>query len=266
MPHAKQGLVPDLDKLHRHLTRRRAALGWLASLGGSAWAATAAPERAGACRVIPDETAGPFPANGSGRRGVPAPNALALGGIVRSDVRSSFAGAAGVAQGVPMALTLQLVNTAASCAPLPGHLVYLWQCDREGRYSMYSPGVEAENYLRGVQLADAEGRVSFTSVFPGCYPGRMPHLHFEVYRAPAQPGAAITAAQRIKTSQLAFAAEDCAAIYRAAAGYGSSVQALQRTSFARDFVFSDGVEDQLAVLGGNPQSGLSARLVVGLSG
>jgi protocatechuate 3,4-dioxygenase beta subunit len=63
-------------------------------------------------------------------------------------------------------------------APFAGVAVYVWQCDREGRYSMYSEGAQDQNYLRGVQIADAEGRVRFTSIFPACYSGRWPHIHF----------------------------------------------------------------------------------------
>ena len=59
--------------------------------------------------------------------------------------------------------------------------VYLWSCTPEGRYSLYSKGVTDQNYLRGVQAADADGWVTFTTIFPACYDGRWPHLHFEVY-------------------------------------------------------------------------------------
>ena len=105
---------------------------------------------------------------------------LNLSGVVRTDIRSSFAGLSGTATGVP--LTIQLTIVAAStCAPLAGRAVYLWHCDALGRYSLYSSGATNQNYLRGVQEADASGRVTFTSVYPGCYAGRWPHIHFEVY-------------------------------------------------------------------------------------
>ncbi|MFF0904985.1 hypothetical protein ACFYE6_15085 [Kocuria sp. CPCC 205316] len=65
--------------------------------------------------------------------------------------------------------------------PFAGVAVYVRHCDREGRYSMYSEGVTAQNYLRGVQIADDDGRVRFTSIFPACCTGRWPHIHFEVY-------------------------------------------------------------------------------------
>ena len=57
----------------------------------------------------------------------------------------------------------------------------MWHCDRDGEYSLYGQGITEQNYLRGVQVADQDGRVSFTSIFPACYSGRWPHIHFEVF-------------------------------------------------------------------------------------
>ena len=59
--------------------------------------------------------------------------------------------------------------------------VYLWHCTREGGYSMYSDGIAGDNCLRGVQEADSQGNISFTTIVPGCHDGRMPHVHFGVY-------------------------------------------------------------------------------------
>src|SRR4029453_1536909 len=119
--------------------------------------------------------AGPLPGDGSN-----GPNALTQSGVVRSDIRSSFAGLSGTADGIPLTIMLTIVS-ASTCAPLPGYAVYVWHCSREGLYSLYSPGVTDQNYLRGVQETDANGQVTFTSIFPACYSGRWPHIHFEVY-------------------------------------------------------------------------------------
>ena len=122
----------------------------------------------GSCSArIPEETQGPFPADGSN-----GPSVLSLGGVVRSDIRSSFAGLNGTAAGVPLTIELTIVSVS-TCSPLAGRAVYIWHCDRAGGYSLYSQGVTNQNYLRGVQEADASGRVSFTSIFPGCYAGTM---------------------------------------------------------------------------------------------
>jgi protocatechuate 3,4-dioxygenase beta subunit len=163
---------------------------------------------------------------------------------------------------VPLKLQLTLVNAAAACAPLGGLAVYLWQCDREGRYSMYSDGVQDQNYLRGVQATAADGSVNFTTVFPGCYPGRMPHLHLEVYRSLDTAG---QRAQRLKTSQLALPREACEAVYAGAAGYAASVASLRGLSMAQDGVFSDGVELQMLALRGGMAQGFAAALTLGLS-
>src|SRR5688572_7157936 len=110
----------------------------------------------GACTArIPSETAGPYPGDGSN-----GPNVLGLTGVVRSDIRSSFVGLSGTADGVQLTLVLTLVSSS-TCAPLAGQAVYLWHCDRPGRYSLYSSGVTNQNYLRGVQEANASGVVTF---------------------------------------------------------------------------------------------------------
>ena len=113
-------------------------------------APTGASASAAATGEIPDETAGPYPGDGSN-----GPDVLEQSGIVRSDIRSSFGGATGTAEGVPMTLELTITDLASGGAPFAGVAVYVWHCDREGGYSMYSAGVEDQNYLRGVQVADA---------------------------------------------------------------------------------------------------------------
>jgi len=96
---------------------------------------------------------------------------LNVAGVVRSDIRSSFGGLSGTADGVPLTIVLSIV-AASTCEVLAGRAVYRWHCDRPGRYSVYSSGATNQNYLRGVQEADASGTVTFQSIFPGCYAGR----------------------------------------------------------------------------------------------
>jgi len=207
----------------------------------------------GSCSArIPEETQGPYPGNGSN-----GPNVLSLTGVVRSDIRTSFAGLNGTADGVPLTIVLTIVS-ASTCAPLAGRAVYLWQCDRPGLYSLYSAGATNQNYLRGVQEADASGRLTFTSIYPGCYAGRWPHIHFEVY--PSLSGAT-NVANKTATSQIALPKTSSDLVY-ATPGYETSVTNLSRVSLATDNVFSDGSALELATVTGTVSSGLTATLTV----
>jgi protocatechuate 3,4-dioxygenase beta subunit len=229
-----------------------------ASSGSSSTSGTDAStttSAAGTCSPIPQETAGPFPADGSN-----GPNILIEDGVVRSDIRSSIGSASGTADGIELEVDLTVVDTAAGCAPLAGAAVYAWHCDREGRYSMYSDGAEDENYLRGVQVADADGRLRFTTTSPGAYEGRWPHIHFEVFRTVDD---ATDGSNAITTSQLALPVEVCQAVY-ATDGYDDSVGNLAATSLDRDMVFSDGHDLQMAAVTGDVDAGYAAQLTVGV--
>jgi protocatechuate 3,4-dioxygenase beta subunit len=207
------------------------------------------------CSLIPSETAGPYPGDSSN-----GPNVLNLTGVVRQDIRSSFAGLSGTADGVPLSIVLSIVS-ASTCAPLAGYAVYLWHCDRPGRYSLYSSEVTNQTYLRGVQEADSSGNVTFTSLFPGCYAGRWPHIHFEVYRSLS---AAKTVSNKIATSQIALPKSACDQVY-ATSGYAASVTNLSQVSLATDNVFSDGSALELATVSGSVSGGLTAMLTVAVA-
>ncbi|MET1051157.1 MAG: 3,4-dioxygenase subunit beta, partial [Mycetocola sp.] len=160
---------------------------------GSPSATSTPSTTATTAREIPDETAGPYPGDGS--NGV---NVLEESGIVRSDIRSSLDGGS-TAAGVAMTLTLTVLDLANGTVPFTDAAVYVWHCDAAGGYSMYSDGIENETYLRGVQVVGDDGTVTFTSVFPACYTGRWPHIHFEVYPS---VGDITDATNAISTSQV----------------------------------------------------------------
>jgi protocatechuate 3,4-dioxygenase beta subunit len=222
------------------------------SQSGSTSSSSSAAAADASTTPIPEETAGPYPGDGSN-----GPNVLTESGIVRSDIRSSFGSLSGTADGVPLTIILTLLD-AGTGAALPGAAVYVWHCDREGRYSLYSPGATDQNYLRGVQEADSSGVVSFTSIFPACYSGRWPHVHFEVYPGLAE---ATKAGSPTATSQLALPEDTCNAVY-ATDGYSQSVRNMTQVSLERDMVFSDGVSQQLATMTGTVDDGLVANLAV----
>ena len=172
--------------------------------GGAGSAAATTTNADTGLSAVPEETAGPFPGDGSN-----GANALNQSGIVRSDIRSSFGSASGTADGVPIDLEMTIVDVATNKA-VEGAAVYVWHCDAEGRYSMYSDGVTDENYLRGVQVTDANGLVKFTSVYPACYSGRWPHIHYEVY---PNVDAITSASNKVATSQLALPDDVNTAVY-----------------------------------------------------
>ena len=205
---------------------------------------------------IPEETAGPYPGDGSNGADV-----LEQSGVVRGDIRPSFGSSTTTAEGVPMTLELTVYDMANGNARFEGVAVYVWHCNRDGGYSMYSEGLEDENYLRGVQIADADGVVAFTSVFPACYDGRWPHIHFEVY----PDEASITdAANAIATSQVALPQDTCELVY-AEEGYEQSVENLGKVSLDTDNVFSDdGGASQIPAVSGDVSSGFTVSLPVGV--
>ena len=215
--------------------------------------ASGATSASAATEEIPEETAGPFPGDGS--NGI---NVLTASGIVRSDLTTSFGGASGEAAGVPLTVRLTVLDTGNGSAPLAGAAVHLWHCDIEGRYSLYDDSIKNENYLRGVQETSDSGVVSFTTIYPAAYAGRWPHMHFEVYPS---LDAATTAGGKLRTSQLALPEESNDLVY-ATAGYQTSVRNMQGSSLATDNVFRDGWSLQLAKVTGDVPSGLTATLNV----
>jgi len=221
--------------------------------GSSSSSASASASGSG---EIPDETAGPYPGDGSN-----GPDVLEQSGIVRSDIRSSFGNASGTADGVPLTIELAIKNLTNAGAAFAGVAVYVWQCNREGGYSLYSDGITEENYLRGVQVADDAGKVSFTSIFPACYTGRWPHIHFEVY--PDQ--ASVTdSTKAIATSQVALPKDICDTVY-ATDGYSASIATLAQVTLADDNVFGDDDgASQLSTVTGSLTDGYTVTLKVGV--
>ena len=228
-----------------------------AAAGASQGTGATGSADAASCEVIPEETAGPFPGDGSN-----GPDVLSQTGVVRKDIRSSFGSSSGVAAGVPLSIRLALED-GADCAPLAGAAAYVWHCDQAGNYSLYSQAAANENYLRGVQAAGDDGVVTFDSIFPACYQGRWPHIHFEVYPSLET---ANDEANKIATSQIALPKDVCDTVF-ATSGYEQSVQNLSRLSLQSDMVFADdGGVRQLGTMSGDVASGYSVSLTVPVNG
>ncbi|MEW2015339.1 intradiol ring-cleavage dioxygenase [Rhodococcus sp. NPDC076796] len=221
----------------------------------TATTATASSTTTAATSEIPDETNGPYPADGS--NGV---NVLEESGIVRRDITSSLDGGTTVT-GVPLSLSLTLTDMANDNRPFENAAVYMWQCDAAGLYSMYSEGVEDETYLRGIQAADANGTATFDTIVPGCYSGRWTHIHFEVYPDAAS---ATTADNAIATSQIAFPQDMLDAIYQLDTYPGSAQNLAQLGSLDNDNVFGDGYDLQMGSFSGDPTAGYVGSLAVAI--
>lgn len=127
---------------------------------------------------------------------------------------------------------------------------------------MYGQGIANEDYLRGVQVTNSNGEVTFTTIFPGCYSGRWPHIHFEVYPS---LNVATNASNKIKTSQLALPEDTCKTVYASDSNYTDSVRNLSRITLSSDNVFGeDSGVLQIATITGDISSGLTATLNVGI--
>lgn len=192
----------------------------------------------GSCATAPTETEGPFPTK------QPA-------SYVRSDIRDGKTGHLLTAK-------ITITNTNNSCAALAGALVDIWHCDAEGNYSEYGgTGMQSTNYqnvhfLRGRQTTDANGQVTFTSIFPGWYSGRATHIHVHIYSA---------SGQSLKVTQIAFP-EGTGTAVAAVNGYAKGLSGY--TSNAQDNVFSDGVSLELATVTGSTSAGFQLSISLGV--
>lgn len=157
-----------------------------ASTAAATKAASATADGASAavpsCVVRPEVTEGPYYVNEE---------------LNRSDLRAD-PGTGTVKAGVPLTLTFNVSQiVSGGCTPLPGAKVEIWHCDAAGVYSDVSDrgaSTKGQQFLRGYQVTDASGRATFTTIYPGWYPGRAVHIHFKVHPD----------ASKVFTSQLFF--------------------------------------------------------------
>lgn len=300
-----RGLIHDLGVIEQQIANRRRALQFFGgaslatligacgggggsssgtgSTGGTATAtptatatatATATPTATptttpttAACVTDPTETNGPYPADGTNTSSGATSNVLITSGVQRSDIRSSFVGSSTTtAAGVLVTLKIKIVNTNNACAGLAGYAIYLWQCDAQGRYSLYSSGITNESYLRGVQVTDANGEVTFTTIYPGCYDGRWPHMHFEVFTSLA---AATSGRAARLVGQFAMPAAVNTTVFNGDSRYSASVSNYARITLSSDNVFGDNSAAQLAqqtpTLTGSVSAGYTGTATVGIA-
>jgi protocatechuate 3,4-dioxygenase beta subunit len=190
------------------------------------------------CVVTPTETRGPYP---------DTVGMINNSSFFRRDITEGKTG-------IPLTLTLTVVNVASACAAVSGLQVEIWQCDAGGNYSEYSQqgfNGTGQTFLRGVQTTDANGQVTFNTIYPGWYAGRATHIHVDVYRS----------GTIVKSTQIAFPETVSAAVYTSGV-YASKGQ--NSTNNANDNVFSDGVTNELATVTGSTSSGYTAMLNIGI--
>lgn len=175
----------------------------------------------GSCELSPSETAGPFP--------IKTPSELVMANIVSDRA------------GVALLITMTIVDQSEDCSPLAGVLVDVWHCDAAGNYSEYG-SFTGQHFLRGRQTTDANGQVSFITIFPGWYPGRAPHIHVEVLDANKKS---------LKVTQIAFEKSVCDIVY-ATSGYNGTAN----TQNSNDGIFADSLSGNMAdSLTGNTTDG-----------
>ncbi|MBB5352785.1 protocatechuate 3,4-dioxygenase beta subunit [Haloferula luteola] len=225
----------------------------------------------GSCQQVAQETAGPFPADGSNSSGGAIKNVLTDPRVLRRDIRSDFDGK-NPQVGVPFELSLKVRNLDRDCEAWAGCFVYIWHCTAQGAYSQYSGMMaggdhEDHHFLRGVQATDEEGVVRFQTIFPGRYDGRATHIHFEVYAPDAKIGTVDGLdGKLLATSQLAFPeslTDGEESPYHDVDVYGKSLTRV--LSNENDNVFSDGTETEMLTIVGDSQKGYQASIEVAIS-
>lgn len=216
----------------------------------------------GSCAKVAEETNGPFPADGTNTNSGITRNVLTDSRAFRTDIRSDFDGS-NMQTGTPLTLKMTLQNFNGSCAALAGYYVYVWHCNRTGNYSQYSGSMNGGDYssntfLRGIGVTDSNGKVTFTTIFPGRYAGRATHIHYEVYPDNSPQHSEVKA-----TSQLAFPASVTDAVYTNTTLYPTS--AANNTTNESDGIFSDGTSTEMLTITGNTSSGYVATITVSVA-
>jgi protocatechuate 3,4-dioxygenase beta subunit len=262
------GLHHDLELITQRIHRRQviraassmAAFSLLAGCGSSP---QTQPLANSTCVADPTATTGPYPADGTNTAPGATSNVLQTSGIIRSNIRSSFIGTPNVAPGIPVELTLTLVNTNAACARLSNYAIYLWQADRDGFYSLYTRPIES--WLRGIQITDANGQLTFLTNFPPAYDGRYPHMHFEIFTSIQ---AALTGRSAVLTSQLAMPRDIASTVFQTS-GYQVAQSQLASVTTSGDFVFKSFSTAQLAnatpLFTGDVVNGYKASATIGIA-
>jgi protocatechuate 3,4-dioxygenase beta subunit len=186
-----------------------------------------------ACVDSPSETAGPFPTK--------SPTSFVI-----KDIKSDRTG-------VPLTVNITIQNVNKGCAALEGALVDIWHCDKDGNYSEYG-SLTAVHFLRGRQTSGSDGVAAFSSIFPGWYPGRAPHIHVHVFNATGKS---------LLVTQIAFPTDICDTVYKTATSFYT--KGTQDTSNKSDNQFADSLASNLCTLSGTVAGGYTLSHIVKVS-
>jgi protocatechuate 3,4-dioxygenase beta subunit len=197
------------------------------------------------CPQTNSETAGPFP--------------------TINPANYSTSNIVGDRTGVAFTININIVNLNANCAAYQGAIVDIWHCDKDGYYSQYggtamqSVNYTNNNFLRGRQVSNALGLVTFTSIFPGWYMSRATHIHVHIYNA---------SGTSLLVTQIAFpeGTNSAVVLVNAATAYGYTKGMTGYTYNASDNVFSDGVSSEISTVTGTVAGGFTLNHTINVAG
>jgi len=177
--------------------------------------------------------------------------------LERSDIRVEPT-TGEVKGGIPLALTFRILQIGDSCTPLPEATVDIWHCDAQGDYSAFEDTTQGfdtvgQSWLRGYQVTDENGEASFTTIYPGWYPGRAVHIHFKIRATGAD-------ASYEFTSQLYFDDDLSDRVFQEEPYVRGEAREVRNTN---DFIFADGGE-QLVLALTESGAGYAATFDIGL--
>jgi protocatechuate 3,4-dioxygenase beta subunit len=167
--------ISAVERVAGNMLSRRSALrvagvvGMVGAAGATGllhggWTAASAAASDDDCDVTPEVTEGPYWVDAK---------------LNRSDVRSNADGTS-TQSGVPLALTIYLRDSSCG-GVVSGAWIDIWHANDQGVYSDEAvESTSSQTWLRGYQITDDDGKVAFTTVFPGWYSGRTIHIHMRV--------------------------------------------------------------------------------------
>ncbi len=184
------------------------------------------------CLSTPAETAGPFPTK--------TPNSF-----IRSDIRKKDG------FGTHMNAEIKIQNLQKNCIPMENAVVDIWHCDINGDYSQYGSG-DNDNWFRGRQITDKDGKVNFDTIFPGWYSGRAVHIHVHIYDRTGNS---------LLITQIAFQDSLATSVYTHGRQFG--YQGLSGYTYNNvDSIFRDGAGRQVASVTGSLETGFKLTITL----